>query len=171
MEDQSQQAWPDDNKPSVQTQALTDDVPILGHDARHSAPVPEPPLIHGLEKEKLRVKYDKQGQRSLELQALIQNAQSELKTLVHEMATVAHLFEKPVDPQQNQKNIRAYIDSQNKMRIDRAAKRHEILQGMKLEELLPPAGSKLDQVMSRKKGLGQVRPAPRPLMTTPAAAE
>jgi hypothetical protein len=166
-EEQSKQNFPEDSKIPTGMSPDLEDVPTLGQGetgAAPSPPVPEPKPVHDIELQKLRVKYDKQSARSIELQKIIEEGQAELKILTHEMATISHLFQKPEDPKQNQKNIMDYIATQNRLRIEKAEARKKVLGNLKLEEVLPTA-SKLDMAMARKKGLGNQRPAPRPIMT------
>ncbi len=63
-----------------------------------------------------------------------------------------------IDPQESQRSIMRYVKNQGNIRREKAEKINKVLQGLKLQDILPNKGSKLDQSMARKIGLGLRRP-------------
>lgn len=68
-------------------------------------------------------------------------------------------FTNKVDPQDNQRGIIHYIKVQNDIRKTKAMRINEVLKGLKIHDVLPSKGSKLDQSMTRKRGFGLQRPS------------
>lgn len=140
----------------------TPDIPQLG------APIPATPVastIPEIDLQRAKARYQRLSTRSAELKQVIEEAQADQVIVTRELTSMAHLFETPVDPKANQKGIMAYIQSQNALRREQLTRRAEVLQGFKLEEVLPGA-SQLDQSMTRRTGFGGMR-MQRPLMKKP----
>ncbi len=82
----------------------------------------------------------------------------EMTKLHNEMKVLKPYVSDVIDPLESQRSIMRYVKNQGKIRKEKAEKINKVLQGLKLQDILPNKGSKLDQSMARKLGLGLKRP-------------
>ncbi len=120
------------------------------------------------EQEQLVATLDEQAHEKLEeireAEAEVAAAQKRVVALNAEHDQLRFKRESAMPSPTHQESIRAYIDSQNKIRAERVARRNKALEGLKPSDLRK--GSPLDEAHQRRNQRGTKRPGRLPLQTT-----
>ena len=92
------------------------------------------------------------------------DANRALKVAQEQMDIITQADERNRDPHENQRNIQAYLETQKKLRVEKAARRAQVLGlGLRPSDLMP--GAPIDQAMARRK------PVNRPKFPVNGSAE
>jgi len=139
----------------AETEAKKGDVPDL------SAPAPPTvaPAITGISKEEALERYRALHCYFETLRVDKEALEVRMTEVQKAMAQVYPYLEEKPDPKAGQMAIIQYIESQRDLRRAKMLRRNEVLQGLKIHDILPVKGSKLDESMARKRGFGTQRPS------------
>jgi len=138
----------------AEVQAKTGDVPDLSVPKPPAAAPPRPAMTVEQAREAYTAMSDEYNIMREERDAL----DVEMTAIDKKMQVYRPYMLERIDPKENQRGIIRYIKTQNEIRKSKAIKINEVLQGLKLHDVLPGKGSKLDQSMARKRARGLQRP-------------